>query len=653
MYTPIIIMEFFGISDLTKPLGFGGGGNTNTNTTTNTGIDGKDALNAMVQLNVANGALTSDIVHSNEAIQRDLINAGVVTQSKMIDAATEAARINADVAKNQADNTAAVMMNDSNNDRRVAIAQIEKDKQMRQIEGAERLGMAAINSDERLQLAQMNAQQQAHTVAELSNGYKYMAALNQEASMTGQENLMALSNAAADRSLAQNSEALARVTGISAKAIDKMAETGAENNKSLQEMAELALEANSVNNRINAEARDKQAQAALEAQIELTGVLLGPGGVQGLLGQQGNLLLNQQQQLNRSIYETQKYAQAELAQREIAQQAANSEIEQLQKELRTMELEKIKKESEGAMRALQALVATQTKNPELLKRPVSESLMSMISDTIIKTMQDCKAKSKSSMVIEFGGNGNTIENNQIIQENTFSATCVQDVTVVNELQTKIASTINDTMTIVSRAVADSMGLDPTQMDRKIREDVKNSFTSETVQNIANEVENSMNIKFTGTNNQIRNNITKQVNNSVFTTTQKALMNLKVIQQIDKITNNELKSDTVITSDESKNAAELGKTQAIAGAIVDTAYANNMNEILQSVMYFVIAIVLLSVMGISLYKIFVTKNKKTNNDNNAFIPPEPKFRESRGGNFMENAKNKLSNYMDEIKMRIGY
>lgn len=574
-------------------IGVGSGDKTTTNTSNvdnsnyndysihNTGLQGGDvSAIARTQADAINEAqrIAQD-ANTAEGIQQtkrlnDALNAGtlavntlsaanVQTTAAILDAQKAAAAENARVAINQANATQEVMIKSSDNQKQIALANISKDIALAQVSANERTSMAVLNSDERKYMENLNANERAAALNKTVDGLKYLAALNADSNETSQANLTKLA--------AQNNASMAHVANASIEAMSKL-------------------------NRANDMAREASAAAAAENQIKLLGAVLGPNGIQGIMGTQNDALQNQQAQMNRLILEQANIAAAQQAktQQLAATIPADDVVGVASKKASIDSLNKIINQSIDAIQGMSKVVAIQAKNPELLNRPTSEIMAALAAEVITKSSQDCRGGVDSTMTVVIGGTNNTIRDNKILQKNKFNSSCFQDVSKTADIQQQMSTTLKQIMSLQSKTVNDELGMDTNQINQKVDQDVKNSFTSETLQKIANQANSKMDITIGGDNNIVESNVIQQSNDIIFEAAQKETQKINIVQGIAGVVDSKLDSKKIITGEQAAAAkAAAAKASSTTNAVAPVAPETTGTNPL---VYVAVVVVLLMIIG---------------------------------------------------------
>lgn len=120
-------------------------------------------------------------------------------------------------------------------------------------------------------------------------------------------------------------------------------------------------------------------------------------------------------------------------------------------------------------------------------------------ELITRNIMNCSGSQAVSQAVTVSGNYNVVRVKQV-SFMKLSAECVQNVQTVADIQTQITNDIMAQVKSQSQALLGALGRSDSEINTKISQDVKNTVTAESVQNIVNSVNMSQEVLVTGDNN---------------------------------------------------------------------------------------------------------------------------------------------------------
>jgi len=444
-----------------------------------------------------------------------ITGANVAGMQALSTTASNAANAAAQVAIQQSANSTAALMNGQDAATKVSLAQMAKDTQNAILNADERTKAAAIAADTLRDLSATNA--------------KVLSRSNDQLATTA-----------------------ANLAGIAGN-------VAMQANQTVAQIAGAALQANAFQNIENAKQQERMVSNAVNAQNQTILATLGPNGAQGLLGQQADFMQNVNAQYLRVISESQKALSAKVAIEAVYEQPSKDIVEQISKDQQIKTLQDMLDKSVSALNGLKQVADLQIAKPEYLNAPTSEIMTAIAASALVSSVQDCKSGSNNTMETVFSGTGNTIRNINLLQKNTFSAACMQSVEKTTEIQNNMINSVINVLSLQSADIGDSQGgADFNSLKQNVKQDIKNTFTSETIQNILNESNNKMITTFTGSNNIIENIVLQQLNEAVFNATQQEVQKISIISAVKQSSDSKLdqsKIKSVIAKQASGNLEE--------------------------------------------------------------------------------------------------
>jgi hypothetical protein len=488
------------------------------------------------------------------------VTAGNVAGMQAV-AATSAASANAaaQIALQQSTNNTTLLLNSQDAATKVSLAQMASDTQNAVLNANERTQAAAIASDTLKNVNELNA--------------KVLSRANDQ--------------------LATTSTNLAGLAGNVAM----------QANQTVAQIAGAALQANAFQNIENAKQQERLLKNSADAQLATFTAALGPDGAQGLLGQQADFMQNINAQYLRVISESQKALSAKVAIEAVHEESTKNITDQIVKDQRIKALQDMLDKSIAALNGLGQVADLQNKKPEYLNAPTSEILTAVAASALVSSVQDCKSSSTNTMETVFSGSGNTMRGISLLQKSTFSSGCVQDIEKTAEIQNNMINSITNVIALQPAEIGEAQGgADFNSLKEKVTQDIKNTFTSETIQKILNESNNRMITTFTGSNNIIENVVLQQLNEAVFNATQQEIQKISIVSTLKQT------SDTKL---------DPAKTKSLLSSKTTTI---NDNSILFMIIGLILFLIVVGV-GFVLYKKNKVKIQSAGfnlyNDNNLF------------------------------------
>jgi hypothetical protein len=154
-----------------------------------------------------------------------------------------------------------------------------------------------------------------------------------------------------------------------------------------------------------------------------------------------------------------------------------------------------------------------------------------VSKVLTKNIMKCDRKVVLNQTIDVSGDYNIVSNAKMRQGFEMSTTCFQDVSMMAQIQNEMFSEIKAQAKAQSVAVLGVLGNSDSETDTKIRNSINNEITSETMNLIVTNVNQSQGISVSGNHNIVENVDLEQLTNLVEKASQSVVSNLSVINTL--------------------------------------------------------------------------------------------------------------------------
>lgn len=168
---------------------------------------------------------------------------------------------------------------------------------------------------------------------------------------------------------------------------------------------------------------------------------------------------------------------------------------------------------------------------------------SLAVEALAKNVMNCTSNTKILQSFIISGDYNVIKNSKQVQALKFNQECKQSAQNIADLQQTIANAINNSASAQGSGVLSALGASSSEANTNILNNIKQSITQETIQNIVNTSAAQQELIISGNNNIVDNFEQTQTLDIVLKNCQEVINNLKVIQDL----NNKISQDsTAIT-----------------------------------------------------------------------------------------------------------
>jgi hypothetical protein len=150
---------------------------------------------------------------------------------------------------------------------------------------------------------------------------------------------------------------------------------------------------------------------------------------------------------------------------------------------------------------------------------------------ITNTIMNCNGNGNVMQTIRISGDDNLISGVTQRQVFKISSECGQNIAKNSHLQQQVASDLVNSAMATGSGITSALGGSKSEIETRIRTDVEQMFTDNTITNIINSVNAGQEIDISGNRNIIKNSNQDQTTESISKGIQKAINSLSSIQDI--------------------------------------------------------------------------------------------------------------------------
>jgi hypothetical protein len=356
----------------------------------------------------------------------------------------------------------------------------------------------------------------------------------------------------------------------------------------------------------NARAVSDASKNAAQAAIGSITAVLGPDGINGVLGTMGNMLLDQQAQQQRLMYEQEQMRQFDAARAAQKQQEAQGLISSMQYQERMATINREREASQQIQDLINKVSTLQAREPEYKEKKYSEILTKLATDVFISDKQSCRVEVSGKQSLNIEGDSNTIDGLVMKQKITTSSSCYQDAKKLSGLHAKITEQVAQFAKTLDPALLDTH---PAQIATDAKIDVTSNYTTETMQDLISIANGNQDVVINAKNSIIKN-ITLDQSVDLYTqAVQQSITQLDAIRSIaDKIDPQieTLQKEAI----DRKVQFEKRKEQEAGNQEIVGSEEGSFDDI-KYILYIIIAVILMALIGFGIY--YYKKNKKNNNN----------------------------------------